>query len=180
MKFLVISILIALLSIFNFATAATNENAQSLGHFTWGSDIGSSIDIAGNDMSSIDVDAYFGYKNPTIRTFGIGAGIKSAIAKSYTFIPVYAILRTSFTSKPSLCFMDLKLGYSFNALKDNTSQNSFYGSAGIGFNLHTSSKFKSHIILSYTFMDLDGYYINGLYNDINKYSAMSIKIGINF
>ena len=125
----------AVLAISNTKAANNETNSMPIGNFTWGADIGSSIDISGNDMSSIDIDAYFGYKNAVIRTLGIGAGIKSAIGNSYTAIPVYAILRTSFTSKPTLCFLDLRLGYSFNTLTDDVNQNSFYGSAGLGFNL---------------------------------------------
>lgn len=170
----------AVLAISNTKAANNETNSMPIGNFTWGADIGSSIDISGNDMSSIDIDAYFGYKNAVIRTLGIGAGIKSAIGNSYTAIPVFAILRTSFTSKPTLCFLDLRLGYSFNTLTDDVNQNSFYGSAGLGFNLYTSPKFKSHLILAYTFMNMDDYYSNNLYNDINNYSGMSIKIGINF
>ena len=117
---------------------APKKEGGIMKHFSWGADIGSSIDMSGNDMSSIEIDAYFGYKNDVIRTLGIGAGIKSAIGNSYTFLPVYAMLRTSFTSRPSLCFLDMRLGYSFNTLKDDVTQNSFFGSAGLGFNLYTS------------------------------------------
>ena len=149
-------------------------------HFSWGADIGSSIDMSGNDMSSIEIDAYFGYKNDVIRTLGIGAGIKSAIGNSYTFLPVYAMLRTSFTSRPSLCFLDMRLGYSFNTLKDDVTQNSFFGSAGLGFNLYTSHEFKSHIILAYTFMNMEDYHSGEYLNELNNFNGMSVRIGISF
>ena len=163
------------------ASLATDNAPAQPNHFTWGADIGSSIDMSGNDMSSIDIDAHFGYKNGIIRTLGVGAGIKSAIGNSYTAIPVYAMLRTSFTRNPTLCFFDLKMGYSFNTLTDGINQNSFYGSAGLGFNLYTTQEFKSHIILAYTFMNMDSYYsTDNIYNNINNYSGLSVKIGINF
>lgn len=180
MKRWIIYIITAVMPVLNLKADYKETGISPINHFTWGADIGSSIDISGNDMSSIDIDAYFGYKNDAIRTLGMGACIKSAIGNSYTAIPVYAMFRTSFTSKPSLCFMDLKLGYSFNTLTDDINQNSFYGSVGLGFNLYTSSKFKSHLILSYTFMNMESFYSNGLYNDINNYSGMSVKIGVNF
>lgn len=179
MRHLTVLIIIVFFSIYQ-SFAETNETATKIKHFTWGADIGSSIDISGNDMSSIDIDAYFGYKNNIIRTVGIGTGIKSAIGNSYTSIPVYAILRTNFTSKPTLCFLDLRLGYSFNTLKGDFNQNAFWGAMGLGFNLYTTQEFKSHIILAYTFMPLDSYTTEGTYHEINNFSGMSVRIGINF
>ncbi len=181
MRYFATIFIVAMLSFFNvMADNETTKTNTKINHFTWGADIGSSIEMSGNDMSSVDIDAYFGYKSNTIRTIGVGAGIKSAIGNSYSFIPVYAILRTSFTNKPTLCFLDLRLGCSFNSLKEDATQRSFYGSTGIGFNLYTTKEFKSHIILSYTFMNMDSYYIGDLRNDINNYSSMSIRIGISF
>ena len=163
-----------------YAMDKNSGNNSAIQHFGWGADVGSTIDIASNDMSSIDIDAYFGYKNNFFRIIGVGAGIKSAIGNSYTFIPVYAILRTNFTPRPTLCFMDLKLGYSFNTLKEDATQNSFMGSVGLGFNLYSRREFKSHLILAYTFMNTDSYYTGNVYNEINNYSGMSVKIGISF
>lgn len=184
MKHIILSIIIALTA----STAALAETMPDapkkeggiMKHFSWGADIGSSIDMSGNDMSSIEIDAYFGYKNDVIRTLGIGAGIKSAIGNSYTFLPVYAMLRTSFTSRPSLCFLDMRLGYSFNTLKDDVTQNSFFGSAGLGFNLYTSHEFKSHIILAYTFMNMEDYHSGEYLNELNNFNGMSVRIGISF
>ena len=182
MKHIILTILLVLTA--TATSLAENTDASKTGgimkHFTWGADIGSSIDMSGNDMSSIEIDAHFGYKDDVIRTLGIGAGIKSAIGNSYTFLPVYAMLRTSFTSHPSLCFLDMRLGYSFNTLKDDATQNSFFGSAGLGFNLYTTQEFKSHIIISYTFMNMDDYYSGEYLNELNNFSGMSIRIGISF
>ena len=162
----------------NLSDIGTTE--RKLKPFTFGAEVGASIDMSGNDMSSIEIDAYFGYKNDVIRTLGIGAGIKSAIGNSYTFLPVYAMLRTSFTSRPSLCFLDMRLGYSFNTLKDDVTQNSFFGSAGLGFNLYTSHEFKSHIILAYTFMNMEDYHSGEYLNELNNFNGMSVRIGISF
>lgn len=181
MNLKIVTLIVSIFMAYNvYAMTSHSEKSSAFHHFTWGADIGSTIDIAGNDMSSIDIDAYFGYKNNFFRTIGVGAGIKSAIGNSYTFIPVYAILRTNFTNKPTLCFMDMKLGYSFNILREDVTQNSFMGAIGLGFNLYSGREFKSHLILSYTFMNIDSYYTGEIYNKMNNFSGMSVKIGISF
>lgn len=123
-------------------------------HFTWGADVGSSVDLAGSDMTTFDIDAYFGYKGSLIRTAAAGIGVHKAFGNSYTFIPVYALFRTSFRSEPSLLFMEVKGGYSFNTLADSGSAGGAYGSLGVGINLAMSPKLQSHIVLSYGFFTL--------------------------
>lgn len=123
-------------------------------HFTWGADVGSSVDLAGSDMTTFDIDAYFGYKGAMIRTAAAGIGVHKAFGNSYTFIPVYALVRSSFRHEPSLFFMEVKGGYSFNTLADSGSAGGAYGSVGLGINLAMSPKLQSHIILSYGFFTL--------------------------
>ncbi len=123
-------------------------------HFTWGADVGSSVDLSGSDMTTFDIDAYFGYKGTMIRTAAAGMGVHKAFGNSYTFIPVYALLRSSFRSEPSLFFMEVKGGYSFNTLADSGSAGGAYGSVGVGINLAMSPRLQSHIILSYGFFTL--------------------------
>lgn len=127
---------------------------SDLGHFTWGADLGSAVDLTANDMTNIDINGYFGYKGPWTRLTGIGAGIISMIGNSSRCYPVYAIFRSSFTREPSLCFLDLRLGVSFNNILEYKSQTDFFGSIGIGITLAKGKKFSSHIVLAYTFMPL--------------------------
>lgn len=134
-------------------TAKVDKN-YDLGHFTWGADVGSAIDLTANDMSSIDIHGYFGYKGLWTRLLGIGVGINSMINNSSRCYPVYAIYRTSFTELPQLCFMDLRLGLSFNNILHYPSQTNFYGSIGVGITLAKGRKFSSHIILSYNLMPI--------------------------
>lgn len=136
----------------------TKETADSgLGHFTWGADLGSSVDLTANDMTSVDIHGYFGYKGHWLRFAGIGTGINSMLGNSSRCYPVYAMLRTSFSSQPQLCFLDLRLGISFNNILDLSSQTDFYGSVGLGVTLARGKKFASHIILSYNFMPTGPY-----------------------
>jgi hypothetical protein len=130
----------------------------NLGHFTWGADLGSAIDLSANDMTSIDLHGYFGYKDRWLRFLGVGAGVNSMISNQSRCYPVYAMVRTSFSSKPQLCFLDARIGLSFNNIMAYQSQTDFYGTIGIGITLAKGRKFSSHIILSYTFMPLQPFY----------------------
>lgn len=147
--------------------------------FTWGGDFGSSIDMTSNGMSSIDANMYFGYKNSVFRTVGIGAGIQSSLGNPNTFYPIFAIMRTNFTGRPSLCFMELKGGYSFNSIH-NQNQKGMYASIGLGFNLYTSEKLRSHIILAYNFFDVEPYDAHGTLNRMENLHCMSVRIGVSF
>lgn len=124
-------------------------------HFTWGVEVGSSIDLAGNDMSSFDFSLLTGYKNPAIQLLGVGAGIRRSFGSKNTFIPLFGVIRTSFRSKPSLLFMHFEAGYSFNSIKNAHVAGDICGSLGIGINLSMGKKFNSHIIIAYGFQHFD-------------------------
>lgn len=132
------------------------SDSQSLSgsHFTWGADLGSSVDLRGSDMTTVDIDAYFGYKGKLIRTAAIGIGVHKAFGNSYTFLPLYGMVRTSFRSEPSLLFFEGKVGYSFNTLASSGSAGGAYGTIGLGINLAMTPKLQSHIILAYGFYTL--------------------------
>ena len=149
-------------------------------HFTWGVDVGSSIDLGGNDMSTFDTEAMFGYKNDFWRALGVGVGVRKAFGNEYTFIPVFALIRTSFRSKPSLFFFDGRIGYSFNTIADTGSQGGLIFSAGIGVNLSLHKEIRSHIILSYSYYGLkEALDASVPYKGDNIDYAM-LRIGISF
>lgn len=152
----------------------------AMAHFTWGADVGGSVDMSGNDMSSLDISANFGYKNHVIRLLGAGASLNMMVSNSCRSFPFYAIVRTSFTKRPTLCFVEARAGASINYMQRNISQTGLYLSGGIGINLATGRTFRSHLILSYSFFDR-GYVT---YKDID-YSVpdihyLGVKIGISF
>lgn len=149
-------------------------------HFTWGIDLGASIDLSGEDMSTFDAETYFGYKGSWVRVAAIGAGMHKAFGNKYTFIPLYAMLRTSFRSQPSLLFFEMKLGYSFNTLNDSGSFGGAYGSFGLGVNLAMSKSFQSHIVLAYSYFTLrNATDLDIPYTGDNINSAV-LRFGINF
>lgn len=120
-------------------------------HFTWGVDVGSSIDLSGTDLSTIDAEVVFGYKNDLIRILGLGAGVQHSLGNSDSFIPVYIVFRSSFRRQPSLFFFNLKAGYSFNTISESATRGDIAASLGLGINLAMSRRFQSHIVLSWAF-----------------------------
>ncbi len=130
------------------------DRESTLGHFTWGADIGSSVDLTANDMTSLNISGYFGYKGGWLRFAGAGAGINAMISNASRCYPLYGMIRTSFSSQPQLCFLDLRLGISINNMLNYKSQTDFYGSIGLGVTLAKGKKFSSHIIVSYNFMPI--------------------------
>ena len=117
-------------------------------HFTWGAEAGASIDLMGYDMSTIDLDVQLGYKNKAIRMAGIGVGVHRSVQMGDNFIPVYATIQTSFTSRPSLCFFSAKVGYSFNTIDDSPVFGDMMASLGCGVNLSRGKKASTYILLS--------------------------------
>lgn len=152
----------------------------SQSHFTWGVDVGASIDLDGNDMSTFDAEAMFGYKNDLFQALGIGAGVRKAFGNEYTFIPLFATVRTSFTKKPSLFFLDAKIGYSFNTIADAGSQGGFLFSVGPGVNLSLSKGIRSHIILSYSYYGLKEATSNAVPYEGNNINYATLRIGVSF
>ncbi|MDE6305479.1 MAG: hypothetical protein K2L90_02700 [Muribaculaceae bacterium] len=162
------------------AAAAPAGKSISESHFSWGASIGSSIDMSGNDMSSIDLSACFGYKGAGIQMAGVGAAIDMAVNNGSRMFPVYAIVRTNFRKKPSLCFMEAKAGCSFNSLYDHETQQGLYGSLGAGVNLATGKNFRSFVILSYTFNHIHPYGTEEKTASLSDLHLASISIGISF
>lgn len=158
---------------------ALNRNLDT-SHFTWGVDVGSSIDLGGNDMSTFDADAILGYKNSFWQMLGVGAGVRKAFDNEYTFIPVFANLRTSFRNKPSLFFFDGRIGYSFNTLGDSGSQGGFIFSVGCGINLSVSKGLRSHIIVGYSYYGLKKAEDNSVPYEGKNIDYAMLRIGLNF
>ena len=151
-----------------------------LSNFPWGVDVGASIDLRGYDMSTFDLDVMIGYKSEFIRTIGIGAGVHRSFGKKNNFIPLYFVFRSSFRSKPSLFFFNMRAGYAFSTIADGASRGGVMAAMGVGINLAMSKKFQSHILLSYCY-----YHINrNSRSEVNlpsKYVDLArISFGVNF
>lgn len=149
-------------------------------HFAWGATIGSSIDMTGQDMTAIDIDAFFGYKGDYIRMAGVGAGIRMMVSNSSRSYPVYGMIRTSFTRKPSFLYMELKGGISFNNLYTDVYQRNFIGGVAVGFTLAHSRTFSSNFSLGYEFMPLKDATIGGVTTRFTDLHYAAIRIGASF
>lgn len=173
--------IIMILSAFN-ADAGERDELPTLfmRHFTWGVDAGSSIDVSGNDLSSLDMEAFFGYKNDIIQALGVGVGLHSALGNSNSMIPAFALCRVNLRSYKPLLFVETRIGYSFNSLNTAVKQDGVYSSVGIGFNLYMSKKVKSHIALLYSYSGLKADSSEGYVKYAHSLSAMSIRIGVSF
>lgn len=162
------------------AVAILPAEAGPWGHFGWGAEAGPSIDLTGSDMSTIDFGAYFGYTNQWLDIAGVGAGINMMMSNSSRSFPLYGIVRTSFTSRPSLVFADLRVGVALNSVYNDSSKAAFYFSPGVGFNLARGRGFSSYLGLSYTFNGMRYRSREAAQWDVDRLSAVSVRIGISF
>lgn len=149
-------------------------------HFTWGAELGSSIDLSGYDTSTFNVDVTLGYKNSVITLLGVGAGVHRAFGTGDNFVPVYAVVRTSFSKRPRRFFLSFKAGYSFNTIGDAPTFGDSNASLGAGINLATSRKFKSFLILAYEFRHIDRRHKSTITLDADNIALASLSFGVNF
>jgi len=163
-----------------WAAAQENMDDYNATRFTWGASFGSDIDLTGNDMSDVSLDAYFGVRMPAVQVLGMGIGIDVPVSNSWRSYPVYLIMRTNFRKRPSLCFLDLRAGASVNLLEYDHKQTGTYASCGIGFQLASGSKFSSHLILSYTFTGRDDYKHGDECIKVDNLHMATMRIGISF
>ncbi len=149
-------------------------------HFVWGVEVGGAIDLTSNDMSTVNLDAYFGYRNELIQALGVGASVNMMVSNSVRSFPVYVLLRTNFRRSPSLLFMDLRGGVVFNNVSNGSQQTGMYLSPGVGINLARSKTFNSYITLSYIYNGMQPFHKGSEYMDINGLSMACLRLGINF
>lgn len=163
------------------AIAATPvQNYFNKKGFAWGLDVASSIDMTGNSMTSIDIEGYFGYKTSFFQALGVGASVNMAMNNSSRSYPVFALMRTSFSTRPQLCFFELKAGVSFNDIYSYTKQTGVYIEPAIGIRLASGRSWSSHFTLGYKFITRKDFsYDDGIYECPNL-SMASVGIGISF
>lgn len=164
----------------NDSSADAIQKSDTGRGFAWGVAVSSSIDLTGNNMTYTGLDADFGYKNAYIQMLGVGAGINMMMSNSSASYPVYAVLQTNFSSKPSLCFMHLKGGVSFNRINDADNQTGGYVQGGVGFNLASGKTFRSHLLLSYTLITRNDFVKEDVKVSCPSLQFLSFGIGITF
>lgn len=157
------------------------ESSRKTG-FAWGVDVGSSIDLTTADMSSLNGDAYCGMRFQGVDIVGFGAGIHGMVNNNSFSYPLYVLLRTSFSKRPQLCFLDFRTGVALNSFFGTATNAAFYINPSVGFNLAGSRKFQSYLTLGYSYnggKDIsDATTTSG--KSANKLSMATIRLGIMF
>lgn len=149
-------------------------------HFTWGAELGSTIDLTGHDLSSFDLDVLFGYKNDILKLAGVGVGVHRSFHSGATQIPVYGTIRTSFRPKPSLLFMDIAAGYQFDTRKDTKTFGDFMCSLGLGVNFSQNQRAKSYMIISAGYRYFNEKHKTTVNLDTQYIYVVRLVFGVNF
>lgn len=182
MKARILSILAALM----LTTAASNAAdyndsfTTSKPTFTWGADVGGSVDMTTSDMNTIDFGLNFGFRKGWINFLGVGAEADIMVSNSCRAFPIYGELRTNFVNHPTLAFWDLRAGISLNYLENDHQQTGAYVFTGVGFNLARSRKFSSHILVGYTYRSgstIDNPEVRHSFNDLHY---ATVRLGVSF
>ncbi len=127
------------------------KQPASISKVMFGLELGTGLDLSGTDMSTFNADFLVGYRHKFVQLAGIGAGIHKSLGTRDSFIPLYAVFRTGFMSRPTLAFLHFSVGYSFNTVSHSPMFGDTTATLGAGINLVQKPKFQSNIILSFGF-----------------------------
>lgn len=163
-----------------FADTTVSKQQTNNRKFALGIEIGSSIDLTANNLSTFDSDIVAGYRNSFIQLAGIGIGIHKALDSSNNFIPLYAVFRSSFRNSPSKVFLNATVGYSFNSIESSASKGGFNMSLGLGIHLWETESMRSHLILSYGLMHLNDRQVAEISVSNTNISMARICFGLTF
>ena len=149
-------------------------------HFAWGAEFGSTIDMSGHEMSSVDFNVSAGLSYKWLSFAGVGVGANIIVSNSCRTYPVYAHLRTDFSNLVKFLFLDMRGGVAFNNLEDNVNQTGAYISPAIGFNLATGNTFRSYITVGYTYIHRKDVVRNDEVIPYSPLSMATVRLGIAF
>lgn len=180
MKHILILLCLIAVTLSSRAERPSFKSSDSLSNFSWGIEAGGGIDMTSHDMSTIDINAYFGYRNSWIDVLGAGASINMMVNNSSRAFPVYVIFQSSFRSVPSLAFFDFRGGVAFNNTQYDRQNADFYISPGVGFNLARGKSFRSYMTLSYVYNGFKTFQRDDRLESISGLSMACIRIGVNF
>ncbi|MDE5750457.1 MAG: hypothetical protein K2H87_06785 [Duncaniella sp.] len=152
---------------------------EAHGGIAWGANIATGIDMGGDDMSTLNLHACFGYQNGWFRIAGVGVGIDAMMSNSCRSFPIYAIVQTSFQPTPRLLFGDFRAGIAYNQAPGVPDRANLYLQPGIGIQLAKGSTFSSYLSLSYTYNGMSFY---GDQKDtiVHNLHRTTVSIGVTF
>lgn len=148
--------------------------------FTWGAEFGSTIDMSGRQMSSIDFNAMAGVRYKWLSMAGAGAGADIMVSNSCRTYPIFAVLRTDFSSLVKIVFIDLRGGVALNYLEGNARQTGGYVSPSIGFKLATGTTFRSYLSVGYTYISRHDYERHDENIRCKPLSMATVRLGVAF
>lgn len=161
------------------ANATGTEPPAPASGIAWGANIATGIDMGGDDMSSLNLHACFGYQNQWFRIAGLGVGIDAMMSNSCRSFPIYAVVQTSFQPRRRLLFGDFRAGIAYNQVPGIKDKASLYLQPGIGIQLAGGQKFNSYLSLSYTYnaMSFHGNKAETLIHNLHR---ATVSIGVTF
>lgn len=148
--------------------------------FSWGADAGTSVDLSGQDMSSIDISASFGLTTRWLNFVGVGAGAHVMISNSCRSYPIFAIVRTDFSRILRPMFIDIRGGIALNYLPGDITQTGGYISPSLGFRLAFGKTFRSYITAGYTFIDRRNTIVDGIPTRFKPMQMATMRLGVKF
>ena len=148
--------------------------------FAWSAEFGSSVDLSGSDMSSIDIGASVGVSHKWIMLAGMGVGANIMISNSCRTYPLYAVFRTDFSSFLKIMFVEACGGIALNYLHNNQNQTDAYAGLYLGFNLARGKKFRSYITAGYTYIGRKDVVSNEVITEYKPLSLASVRLGVTF
>lgn len=177
MKRVITSSLILLIS-FITVIAQTNDKSPKQG-FTWGAEVGAGIDMGGDNMSTLNIEALIGYRTSWIDFAGIGLGIDMMMSNSCRAFPIYGMIRSSFAKKPKLFFAEMRTGIALNQATNVPDRGNLFLQPGGGIYLATGKNFTSYLTLSYTY-DAMTFYGDKKDTLVHGLNMATISIGVTF
>ncbi len=148
--------------------------------FVWGAELEGGVDMSGHDMSSLGINASFGFEWQWIRFFGVGAQADVMVSNSSTAYPLYVNFRTDFSRRRRLIFVDMRGGVAVANLDHERRETIPYVSGGIGVTLAAGRKFNSHLIIGYTWLGQKQCYKGDILRDCPGISYAQMRLGVSF
>lgn len=176
-----------LLLILAIAICGTALQAQDKGsttkpkiEFAWGADMGASIDMSANDMSTVDVDIVLGMRRGWINFLGLGVQADIMVSNSCRSYPLFLLFRTNFSNRPTRLFWEVRGGTSLNYLEHNHQQTGGFASTGVGINLASGRSFSSHLVIGYSWVQRKRIVGTEMTHNFTDLHFAMVKLGIVF
>lgn len=175
--------LVLLLTVISFSSlhaADEDDGLRKKIQFAWGAELTGNVEMSDHDLSAIGLNAEVGFRWKGIRFFGVGAEGLIMVTNSNRSFPIFVNLRTDFSQRRRLVFLDLRGGVSLNYFNDSHYESGAYASAGVGITLAAGKTFSSHLILAYTYIGQEECYLGDYLRKCPGISFATLRLGVAF